>query len=184
MDEIYKCLYILSNAVFNLRLSLGMVVKICVLYLIIINIKLEVRIINHWLGLGHETKVCGVLLGSFQLNWSVVFYIMILEGRMLLLIIILSYAFAVSDIGLSPGRVGMGRTGRTGRNKLQWQLIAWVVLNGGIYWLPGFDACAPNCSIHVVVCVWSKMSCCKWVNLGLGFNFAVRHTWSYDINMI
>ena len=32
-----------------------------------------------------------------------------------------------------------------------------------------------KCSIHVLVCVWSQMSCCNWLKLSLEFNFAVRH---------
>ena len=43
----------------------------CVLYLII-NIKSEVWIINHYLGLGHETKVCFVCLTMFlyETDWN------------------------------------------------------------------------------------------------------------------
>ena len=46
----------------------------------------------------------------------------------------------------------------------------------GINWPAWFAACAANCSIRVLVCVWSQMSCCKWVKLSLDFNFTVRHT--------
>ena len=45
----------------------------------------------------------------------------------------------------------------------------------GINWPAGFDQCASNCSIYVLVYVWSQMSCCKWLNLSLEFSFAVRH---------
>ena len=54
--------------------------------------------------------------------------------------------------------------------------IAWILLNGGINWPAGFDVFASNCSIHVLVCVWSQMNCCKWLQLSLEFNFTVWHT--------
>ena len=46
----------------------------------------------------------------------------------------------------------------------------------GTNWPAGVDACASNCSIHVLVCVWSQMSYYKWLKLSLEFIFAVRHT--------
>ena len=52
----------------------------------------------------------------------------------------------------------------------------WVVLNEGHKLTARIDACAFNCSIHVLVCVWSRMSGCKWLKLSLDFNFAVWHT--------
>ena len=46
----------------------------------------------------------------------------------------------------------------------------------GINWPAGFDACASKCSVRVLICVWSQMSCYKWLKLSFEFNFAVRHT--------
>ena len=40
----------------------------------------------------------------------------------------------------------------------------------------GIHECGSNCSICVLVCVWSQMRCCKWFKLSLEANFAVRHT--------
>ena len=62
----------------------------------------------------------------------------------------------------------------------------------GINWPAGFDACASKWSVRVLICVWSRMSCCKWLKLSLEFNFAVRHTsghtepatWRYDVTMV
>ena len=62
----------------------------------------------------------------------------------------------------------------------------------GINWPAGLDACASKCSVRVLICVWSQMSCCKWLKLSLEFNFTVRHTSghtesatrSYDVTMI
>ena len=49
------------QAWFILPISLVMIVTICVLYLIVIIIELEVWLINHSLGLGHETTEWAVL---------------------------------------------------------------------------------------------------------------------------
>ena len=70
--------------------------------------------------------------------------------------------------------------------------IARIVLKEGINWPAGLDACASKCSVHVLICVWCQMSCCKWLKLRLEFNFAVQHisghtepaTRSYDVTMI
>ena len=50
--------------------------------------------------------------------------------------------------------------------------IVQIILNcemKGINWPAGFDACHSNCSIHLLVCVLFQMSCCEWLELGLGF---------------
>ena len=45
----------------------------------------------------------------------------------------------------------------------------------GINWPAGFHEFVSNCLIHMLVYVWSKISCCGWLNLSLEFNFAARH---------
>ena len=86
---------------------------------------------------------------------------------------------------------------------IQWALSPAMYLNksnrtdctkwGAFINLPaGFHACASKCSVRVLICVWSQMSCCKWLKLSLEFNFAVGHTSrhtepatrSYDVTMI
>ena len=45
-----------------------------------------------------------------------------------------------------------------------------------INWPAGFDACSFNCTGHVLLCVWTQMSCGKWRKLNLELDFTVRHT--------
>ena len=72
--------------------------------------------------------------------------------------------------------------------------ITWILLNNGhklTCWI--WCMClSPQCSVRVLICIWSQMSCCKWLTLSLEFNFAVRHTSghtkpatrSYDVTTI
>ena len=54
--------------VFSLHISLGIIMRICVLYLVIV-IKSEIWIINHCLGLSHEPMVCTDCLACFICAW-------------------------------------------------------------------------------------------------------------------
>ena len=49
-----------------------------------------------------------------------------------------------------------------------------------INWPTRFDPYVPNCSIHVLVCVWSQMGCCKWCKLGFGVQLRYTQYWRHN----
>ena len=69
-------MHYMGLCVFSLSISLVMIVKICVLYLIII-IKMEIWMIYHCLGLGHEIMLCSLCLAL--LLSSLITYILYIE---------------------------------------------------------------------------------------------------------
>ena len=53
--------------------------------------------------------------------------------------------------------------------------IARIVLNKGHKLTAWLDACASKCSVRVLICVWSQMSCCKWLKL----SSSAAHQWDH-----